>query len=371
MDHTIKKLGLLSLFTLLATRPSFAVDDMQMRNLENRVSALEQAKSNKGVVNPSARPVVKSGFDFWLQGEALFMQATEDNLNYSIITYDNREELFDTTPHGHVKNVTYDWSWGFRIGGGWNFQHDGWDILFNWTSYRTQETNREFAQPFPENANLILWAAELPSLNYAQWAQGIAKLRINLFDVELGREFFVSKWLTLRPFVGGRAAWIHRNLKVTYQGIVGQFSLDKDTIHLGNRFNGGGIRAGLGTQWSMGMGWSLYADAAFDLLYGSQHLHQHQVEVSNAGVITDRAHVDNTWSAVRSMVDLALGLRWDKLFYNNRYRIRLQAGWEQHVVLGFDKDMNFTDLGNVSGKFFMNSGDLGLSGVSFQARFDF
>lgn len=362
MNLLHKKFQAISILALLASQ-CFGVDDMQMRNLENRVNTLEQAKSSKGVINPPARPVVKSGFDFWLQGEALYMQAREDDLNYSI--------LINSTNDGHTKKVTYDWSWGFRLGTGWNFQHDGWDLLFDWTSFHTENTNRKMTD-FTTNVNLVVWGDSQASVGIAQLAQGVAKLRMNFFDLELGREFFVSKWLALRPFIGGRGAWVHRNFRVMYQTLGPEIPLDKDVVHLMNRFNGGGARIGLDTKWMMGMGWSFVADAAFSLLYGSQHLHHHQVVREINQTLVDVDHVDNTWTALRSMMDLSLGVRWDKLFYNNRYRIALQAGWEQHVLFGFDKDMNFIHLRRLaSGKYFNYNGDLSLSGVAFQARFDF
>ncbi len=70
------------------------------------------------------------------------------------------------------------------------------------------------------------------------------------------------------------------------------------------------------------------------------------------------------------MLDLAFGLRWDRLFGDSdAYRVRLQLGWEQTSIFGFEKDLNFVNV--VPGKFAYNSGDLALSGLSFQARFDF
>jgi hypothetical protein len=184
---------------------------------------------------------------------------------------------------------------------------------------------------------------------------------MNLLDLELGREFFVSKWLTLRPFMGARAAWFNRAFKYSYSGA------GKDSGHNHNRFRAGGLRGGLDTQWGLSCGWSFFGDLALSLLYGTQRLHSHQ-DTSSGGRVQ---HLHDAWSATRAMLDLAFGLRWDHLFgCNDAYRIRIQFGWEQTSLFGYEKDINFVN-GTFAGKFAYNSGDLAVNGVSLQARFDF
>lgn len=244
-----------------------AVDDMQVRNLENRVNALEQRRGANGMINPPARPVVKDGIDLWIQAEALYMHATEDGVNYGI--KQENSSFFD----GTVKNISYDWSWGWRVGAGYNIPHDGWDLMLNYTWFRANEDNSSNPDA-PENVlqtwtnpTLIDPTSSDPIANMpAAHAKGITHLKFDYLDFEMGREFFVSKWLTLRPFVGGRGLWAHRDLKVKYSG--GSLSGIKLKEKFNNRFRGGGLRAGLDSQWGLGMGWSFFGDVAFSLLYG-------------------------------------------------------------------------------------------------------
>jgi hypothetical protein len=364
------KFGLKTMLPVLAAVTTLAsvicsADDMQMRNLENRVSALEQRRGSNGMINPPARPVVRDGTDLWVQVEALIMHATEDCLSYGIKN-DTAAVAGATVVDGRVKNVDYSWNWGFRAGIGYNLPHDGWDMLLNWTWFQAHESKNE--KPLaPETvlANLAATQGGVGGVGGVPIAfpsaKGKATLHMNLLDLELGREFFVSKWLTLRPFVGGRAAWFNRGFKFSYSGVTKLKGKDH------NRFRAGGIRGGLDTQWGLGSGWSFFGDLALSLLYGKQRMHSPQDLSSGVRV----QHTHNAWSAVRSMIDLAVGLRWDHLFgCNDAYRIRLQLGWEQTALLGFEKDMNYMN-GTLPGKFAYNSGDLAVSGVSFQARFDF
>jgi len=350
MKNGLKKmLPVLAAFTTLAS-VTCSADDMQMRNLENRVNALEQRRGANGMINPPARPVVRDGSDLWVQAEALWMHATEDCLSYAV------KSESTTIVDGRVKNVDYRWNWGFRAGIGYNLPHDGWDALLNWTWFRANESKIDS----PKAPEVILPNLIAPQSVVAEAAgKGRARLHVNLLDFELGREFFVSKWLTLRPFMGARAAWFNRAFKFGYRGPLNASGHDH------NRFRAGGIRGGLDTQWGLGSGWSFFGDIALSLLYGKQRLHAHQ----DTGA-TRLYHVHNAWSAVRPMLDLAFGLRWDRLFGDSdAYRVRLQLGWEQTSIFGFEKDLNFVNV--VPGKFAYNSGDLALSGLSFQARFDF
>lgn len=343
-----------------------AVDDMQVRNLENRVSALEQRRGANGMINPPARPVVRDGIDLWIQADALFMHATEDGINYGI-KQNNSVAYVD----GRVKNVSYDWTWGWRAGAGFNLPHDGWDMLLNYTWFRSNEndsTNGDSAESIYQtwtNANQGATAN-----NLAAHAAGHSHLKFDYLDFQMGREFFVSKWLTLRPFVGARGLWTHRNLNVSYKGgSVTTSSVEKIQEKFNNRFRGGGLLAGLDTQWGLGTGWSFYGDLGLALIYGVQRLHQTQ-DTAPGGVSTRFTHAHDASTTVRTMIDLAFGLRWDHLFNDDAYRIRLQLGWEQHLLPSFGRDLNFVD-NVVKGKFVYNQGDLAISGLTLQARFDF
>jgi major outer membrane protein len=362
MQNKLKKLcPALALTLCTMTSVVTGADDIQMRNLENRVTALEQRRGANGMINPPARPVVRDGNDLWIQGEALFMHATEDGLAYGIKNENS------TGLDGRVKNVGYDWDWGFRLGAGYNFPHDGWDALLNWTWFRTHEKKQEGT-----DANEIIWQTVTnpsngPAEVTAHHADGHSKLHLNLLDLEMGREFFVSKWLTLRPFVGGRAAWLNRSFTFEYKLNANGAALTEAEGHNHNRFRGGGLRTGLNSQWGLGWGWSFFGDFALSLIYGTQRIHAHQeTDPGDARI----GHIHNAWTISRPMLDLALGLRWDHLFYDDAYRIRIQLGWEQHTLWGFNKDMNFVS-DDVQGKYTFNQGDLTLQGLALQARFDF
>jgi len=366
MDCKLKKMWPSLAISLVAlTSAAHAADDMQMRNIENRVSALEQRKGANGMINPPAKPVVKDGADFFLEAQALYLHATEDGMDFAIEN-NSAASFLD----GRVKNARYDWNWGFRIGAGYNLPHDGWDLFLNWTWFHSrghQDKNALLGQVLiATRAN----ASDTEGDVQAVQAEHNQRLHLNLIDLEIGREFFVSKSLTFRPHMGLRTGWIYRNFDVEYAGgtQLANTAL-KDTFH--NRYRGMGLRSGFDTQWGLGNGVSLYGELAASLLYGRHHVHGEEVvRTSPTGTSTPKQDTHNRPAMMRAMMDLGAGLRWDHLFYDDSYRIRLQAGWEQHVLFGFNRDIDFGNQ-TLRGKFTSNRGDLALSGVSFKARFDF
>ncbi|MGR3973807.1 MAG: Lpg1974 family pore-forming outer membrane protein [Candidatus Rhabdochlamydia sp.] len=326
-----------------------AVDDMQMRNLENRVSALEQRRGANGMINPPTRPVVKHGADVWAQLDTLYFHPTEDGLEY--VTRVPTPSATGWTSN-EVKNFSFDWNFGWRLGIGYNLPHDGWDSVVSYTRFRshhhekTVRNGTDILDPYyPISTGTITG----PITSAA--AKG--SLKFDYLDWQLGREFFVSKWLILRPFMGVRGFWTHRPLHVNYavQGASNAISQQDLAV----RYRAGGVLAGLDSQWGLGMGWSVFSQADLSLLYGKTRVHNQQYQTTPDGTVLGSGSTQDqeVWSIIHSMTDLGVGVRWDRLLSDDNYRIRLQLGWEEHLVSNYYK------------------GDLALSGVVFQARLDF
>jgi len=363
MSKTLKKMWPGLAISLLAFTSSVSgADDMQMRNLENRVSALEQRRGSNGMINPPAHPVVKDGVDLWAQVEALYMKPTEDGLYYA------QKSNSGGLAYGQTQNAHYSWDWGSRVGIGFNGPHDGWDIIGTWTWFQTSKHNGNGAgagQVFLPAVNDL--SATTNSM-YNTNNSGKASLHLNMADFELGREFFVSKWLTLRPFIGGRGVWFHRTLFANYSGgNLPAGTTIKDEFS--NKFRGGGLLTGFNTQWGLGSGWSVFGDFGLSLIMGRQNLRADEAKVTTT-TTTTQLHNQNKWTGVRAMTDLSAGLRWDRLLGDDHYRIRIQAGWEQHLFFGMARGLQFASS-VAPGSMTETKGDFALNGLALQARFDF
>jgi hypothetical protein len=376
MNHIRLKTLLPTGISLIAlTSYSFAdTDNAQMRNLENRVTSLEQKRGASGVINPPARPEVKQGANLFITGDLLVWQAHEDGLPLAILNDNFALNLRDSNVIG------LDWAWnaGCRVGVGYNTPHDGWDLSATWLHFNTHANRHKKAHGSSVEWPTLTHPAEGVSGGAAVGEDAFEKtkahwtMNLNQLDLDLGREYFVSKWLTLRPHVGMRTAWLHQGLNVHYNrasDLAGSFTpgID-DYISMKTHFWGIGLETGLDTQWGLGGGWSLYGNAAFAFLYGF-HQPSREDEVRD-GVKFNWVDMDWSFRTTRAIADLELGLRFDSWTNDERLHFRIQTGWEHHVYFSQNQFVRFVDDSAI-GDFVSNQGDLTLQGWTLSMRLDF
>lgn len=343
-------------------------DSAHMRHLENRVTALEQKKGTSGVINPSGKPQVRDGFDVFVTADVLLWQAHEDGLPLAIRSEPGTG--FADLGDGDVAGLDWDWSWGFRLGIGYDLMHDGWDVYLKWMRIYGHAHGHAKAEvgsdlwptlTSPSSGRVVTMNGPYETL-HAHW-----KSQLNQLDLELGREFFISRWMTLRPHFGLRSDWIRQSLHVDYERLFDVPAWDYD-IASRNKFWGIGLATGLDVQWGLGKGFSLYTDGAFAILYGFHKIDRDDLVFDPAKVpYTD---MGDSYRVSRTVSDLELGVRWDRMFDNDRFYLRLQAGWEHHVYFAQNQFPRFVDS-SALGDFVANQGDLTFQGWTFAARFDF
>lgn len=371
----------------VASLSAASSQDAKIQNIENRLNALEQKKGASGVINPSGRFGVVDGANLFIYGDALLLNATETGLGYAALGAASGTATSSTSgdyenTQGHVRNQNMDWHWGFRVGAGYNMCHDCWDVnatYFRFTNEHTNQTNANLS-----GANYVN-SVRLPSTmgytgnvnsadaftenNTFKTISANWDLSINQLDVDLGRMFYVSKFLRIRPHAGLRTDWLDQDFKTYYISSIGNNRSFRQKER--NHFWGMGVLGGLNTLWGLGGGWSIYADAAVSLLYGHFNLLNNTVETTNAALtVTNRIYSPQKVKATRAITDLALGLRWDRNFDEDRFHIGFNAGWEQHIYFGQNQLQNYVNHTN-PGQIVQNNGDLTLQGFAFGARFDF
>lgn len=356
---------------IAATSLSADVSDAQMRSLENRVSALEQKKSATSTLNPSGRPQVQDGLDLFFTADWLIWQAHENGLSYAV-----------KAPSGHsadtalykssVKNMSFDWDFGFRLGLGWNLPHDGWDLYANWTWFQDDASETTTVGSghvlFPVSA----YQPANDSTEGFRSAHAKWRLHLNMIDLDLGREFFVSKWMTLRPFIGLRTGWIRQHKSVTFTSAISTSDQTGSLLKGTNNYWGIGPRTGLNTQWGLGHGLSFFGNMGCSLLYGFFDVQTYQNQLISGGSHNDAVTDKDSNRVGRVITEIALGLRWDTMFMDDNFHFGIQAGWEQLMFFGQNQFKTFsgTSLSN-AGAFVANQGDLTIQGWTLAIRLDF
>ncbi len=363
----------LSLLSCAGALSASSYEEAQIRNLENRVTALEQRRGAGGVINPSARPAPADSWGIFANVDALLWNAHISDLPLWVDNSGSTRTLVD----GFAQGLNYNWAWGFRVGLGYAMEHDKWDVYLDWTHFDSHGTRNNSAPGggaiFP---SFILQNILNPGVTpyIANSAKAHLDVGVNLVDLELGRAFYVSKWLSLRPSIGLRSAWLDMPLNIRYRPMPGGGmppTISELLMHSYNRFWGFGPRIGLNTQWGLGMGFSLFGDLYGSLLYGiSQDPTFGTLIGSDNNASFALGSLNFHQRITTSALDAVLGVRYDRNFYQDRYHFGISIGWENHLfndVSQFIYQLDDVSIGSIQ----QNNGNLALQGWTLSVRFDF
>lgn len=321
-------------------------------------------------ITPDAGPRVRGGADVYVDADFIFWTPRMDGLAYSYTGFGND---INSVSQGAVQELQWPWEPGFKIGVGLALDHDGWDVgaQYTWlqadrkdnqglnaTLAPTWNINEQFSDYTPNTAN------GMTSIRTA----GVSwKLSYNVANMELGRNFFVSKFLTMRPFWGLTGAWINQKYKVTYTSPDDVSSIDAISNQMSNNqdYWGLGLRTGLDTSWRFTNDFSFYGDFSFSGLwsyFSTTRRDQDKNLVSGATPIVN-IDTDSAFHTVKPLFEMEFGFRYETWLSEEEYHLMLQAGWSEVIWSNFNQLFRLSNIGS--------NGDLTLQGVSVKARFDF
>lgn len=362
MHEMMKKVGTATAASLVAATSILNADSY------NEPSKRPEMRREKMQTLP-ARLEFQEGV-LMLSADVLLWQAQENGLEYAI-TSSSSSALIDAS----ARHPDFDWNWGFRVDLGYNMKHDGWGIFADYT--RINSTARD--QTAAANGQSLFLTWKFPFLSgSAGGTAATAKIdwnnHLNIVDLEIGRGYAMSKWLSLKPHFGVRTAWLdqenHRSATTTNVVINSVTQLaDLFESKARQKYWGIGLRGALNTYWNVGAGFTIFGDAGMALLYGL--FENNLLELATvSGTTSTVMNISNSFHIGRAMSDLQFGLAWDYLFDDDSYHFGIKAGWEHHMYFGQNQFMKFVSNTD-KGLFIANQGDLTLQGVTLSVRFDF
>ncbi len=283
---------------------------------------------------------------------------------------------------GRIRKPDWEYSSGFRVGAGLDFAHDGWDTYLNYTWFHP-ETSKDSTSITPSSDPNILTTLR-PAWNLSIQAElsGVLtsaserwRFRDDVIDWELGRRFFISSYLTLRPYGGLKTAWQKQRQKINFTQLNIITGVETEFI-LKNRqkFWGIGICAGLDTNWYVyKKNLSLIADLGISGLWSYYKVSQKQESIGSGGVLVNPLNIRDSYHAIRPIIEWSLGMQWESWLYDNAMKISLSAAWEEQIwfnqnnLLEFARSAGNTEISTVSAR----GGDLSIQGLTIRGRFDF
>lgn len=262
-------------------------------------------------------------------GDFLYLRAAQNGLDYCFsdgFTIDNIGGVVEYNFNSKIKDPDFKWRPAYRVGAAWEFNNCNWDIVGVWTHLNSHSH------------------AHLGEQN-VHW-----DLDYDVADLLLNNRFYDSCALSLNVFGGVKLAWIDQKTRsFRTNDFLEIQKIDRNK----QDFFGAGPMIGLGLNYGISCGFSVYADAAVAALYGCFHNRFHNTVISDIDIRNQ--NIRQHTNAYQGVFDAGLGVRWDHELCNKK--VFLKAGLEMHRYFSYNR------LGDHD--------DLCLDGVSVGAGFEF
>lgn len=227
---------------------------------------------------------------------------------------------------GKLLRLSTHWDPGFRFGMGWNMDYDRWDLFANWTWFRDHATKSK-SMSTTNGGYESVWVAQLsPSTRWGH-VHGGWHMWHNAFDLELGRAFYLTKTLSLRPHYGFRGGWINQkfNTKLLLPNTGAVNELD---FHGKNNYWGIGPRIGMHGKWCIdNSSWSILGKASGAVLVGETKT-RIQTENITGSSTTVVNHYHDHFAQFVPNIQFFVGIDWSSCLDCNKYYLGVNAGWE-------------------------------------------
>lgn len=306
-----------------------------------------------GLPNLSDRPLCQDrNVDIF--ADALYWY-TSETIDWAF-TLDSNQNFVDT----HYKTISFDWKPGFRVGVGYNMQHDEWDSQISYTWFQAQAKDQASG-----NVTSAFLAARLSLLEPFHAGKISFNLHYNMVDWDLGRSFLVSNCLSFRPFIGAKGGWINQKIHAvwTTPNFAGLGFLYSASENVKNNFRGGGPKGGVNGKWILGNGekhiFSLIGNFAAAYMWGQWKLKDEFIDL----FFTQTSIPMGNRNFGALMFQALMGLGWDFNFDKDHSHLSLKVGYE--IQDWFNHFQVFTDTSGTQ------NSDLILQGLTCNLRFDF
>lgn len=335
-----------------------------------------------------------SGFDLFV--DFFWWQAQEGGNDWAFI--EDNQELgpsggssggIDQESTLHNKEVNFPWKPGFRAGIGYNFEYDQWDLQLYYSWYRTSR-GKTATTDFATNGDGYNINAVVPlqtDINAGSEATINWDIHYSVIDAELGRNFFVSRHLALRPHLGVKTGWIHQHVHLDMVAEPAPTNFPGPvTNQKKNDFWGIGPSGGIDTRWYVATfgcenHFSLFGNFSGALMWGKFSIEEKQVE-PGFFIPADINHITGKGldlNLIVPMLQIQAGLGWDRGFYDDCFHLSLNIGYEIQYWFRQNQMLNILPNNFNFGDGFMQiyyiyqrvSEDLRFHGLTVDLRVDF
>jgi hypothetical protein len=352
------------LFSALALTASAIADgDMVAAQMKSDMQSNGTKPMPSMVTLTSARPESDNGW--YLFADALYWHADVGNTDWAF--RNNNTANTNGVERGANHTLDFKWSWGFRVGLGANMDHDEWDTNIYYTWFHTKNSNAIGTSGATQTAVDNQGSVGRISGGSIDW-----RIHYSMFDWELGRWYYVSKSLALRPHIGIKGGWIHQ--KVDRRFTIN--STSSASADLKNNFWGVGAAGGANTSWILGHvgthNFTMFGDFAGALMYGHFNVTHNETVTTNNVVVDGKNPQGLNRNLAVPVLQAMFGLGWDTSFNRDRCHFGLKVGYEFQYWFRQNQMLNMKNGSPANTvQYWRNADDLSLQGLTIDFRFDF
>lgn len=294
-------------------------------------------------------------------------------LDYSV------DDTGAATIDGRLQRQKFDFTSGVRVGLGYALPYENYDLGLSWTWLNPKTTTNLFTTPIAPSTIQIAVALELIDETGEDIEGTVGSLssvwnmNFNMFDLKMGREFFVGRRFALHPTLGVKGGWIdHTQVfvfnDVPIKNVVG--TRLPNTQGFGkktNKFGGAGPLVGLDMRYGFGPQFGLFGSVSGALLYGHFTLNNTFFLGNTFNEIPQTAILNNSHNRLSSTIQMLIGGDWSYRLWGRG--IHLGAAYE--VQLWKDQLGANDSSSQFSIVTYRSGGDLMMQGLTLQAAIDF
>ncbi|MFA6118465.1 MAG: Lpg1974 family pore-forming outer membrane protein [Parachlamydiales bacterium] len=256
----------------------------------------------------------------------------------------------------------FKWDYGFRIGAGYGLQNNQWDMALYWTWFHT-DAKHEI--PFKHNASIspeffaAFLSGDTPQSMSAKWS-----LLLNILDWELGQNFWISKMLLFRPFLGIKFGCINQSIHAQYYNLSINKVLTNNSgsEFLKNNFWGIGPLIGINTKWMpknfASIFFNFFGDFSIATMWGTWVCSD---VYKNTAFKTSSVNMKNS----------TLGALMFRGFMGIEWNVNFTGKPHFSAKLGYEMQLWLNQLRLATFQLQRLHADLSLQGVTVNCQFDF
>ena len=369
-----KHRALITSLFILSTTTLLAGSQAKPQQTEETSEPKDVTTQPKEMITPSVAPRAKHGAEITASADFIWWKTHIDGMEYGVTGINDAGSNvpnFTNTSKGHIHQPDFDFKQGFKLGLGLDFAHDGWDLFGEYTWLAGGDQKNSFsAKPGLGAASTLSVVDPHGQIAVLSTQKGSSKWEqhFNVLDLMLGRNFFISRYLTIRPSVGLKSAWIEEELKLDYSSTTVQFLsngvISAKLLRKQNMW-GLGARFGFDGVWHFVKNWGLYGNISVTALWSDFHVKSKTKTLAvptpgSAAATTTNLNNRESIQNVMAVIETGLGVTYMTWFHHDKYQFQVQAGWEEQVWVNFN---HFVETAV--------NGDLSLQGLTIKAGFIF